>query len=509
MNQNYQKSKANFDVCVIGGGINGAGIARDIAGRGVSTLLLEKGDFGNATSSASSKMIHGGLRYLEHYEFGLVRSALKERNVLLKIAPHLVSPMRFVLPHEPYLRPAWMIRLGLFFYDFLARRHKRLKRSGGFSLKKENPLHDKYRRAFSYYDCMADDARLVIANVMDAKKQGAHVRPYHECLSIERKGGLWLLHIRDSLRDTEYCVTAKMVVNASGPWVRSVLDQNNLAGEKTLHVRMVKGSHIIVPKLYEGDHGYLLQQPDGRVIFLWPYQGKYTLVGTTEEAHASDPKAARISDTEIDYLCAAVNRSFKNPVSPHDILWSYSGVRPLLEDGEENASAVTRDYKFELNEEGAPLLSIFGGKLTTYRVLSEKAGNKIMSALGIDDPKGRWTHKSPLPGGAFLHKDMASFIAQQKKRYPWVPQEMLHRYAHAYGTNMDQILQHGDTLVGLGKHYGDGVYEMEILYMIKQEVANTLEDVLWRRSKLGLHISQETHDALAGDFPRLWGEVRV
>ena len=508
MNHKYhknKKTKANFDVCVIGGGINGAGIARDLAGRGVSTLLLEKGDWGNATSSMSSKMIHGGLRYLEYYEFGLVRSALKERNVLLNIAPHLVSPMRFILPHEEYLRPAWLIRLGLVLYDFLAFRHKLLRRSIGKRLK-NSPLNDSYKKGFEYSDCWVDDARLVALNVMDAAKRGAHVRSYHECVSAVRKGGLWLVTVKDHLKGTEYCVTSKMVVNAGGPWVRDILDTNNLADEKTLNVRLVKGSHIIVDRFYEGDHGYLLQQPDGRVIFLWPYEGKYTLIGTTEEGYKGDPKKAMISGAEIDYLCAAVNRSFQAGVSPDDILWSYSGVRPLLDDGEDNVSAVTRDYRLDLENGAAPLLSIFGGKLTTYRVLAEKAVSKIIDTLDIDDKKGRWTHKSPLLGGNFVQRTFDEFLGDQKRRYRWVPEDLLTRYAHAYGSSMDRILQHGDTLVGLGVHYGDGVYEREVEYMIKHEMARTLEDVLWRRSKLGVHISEETNKNLERDFPRLLKE---
>lgn len=502
--------RANFDICIIGGGVNGAGIARDAVGRGLSTLLLEKGDLANATSSMSSKMIHGGLRYLEYYEFGLVRSALKERNVLLNIAPHIVSPMRFIMPHEPYLRPAWLIRIGLLMYDFLAIRHKRLKRSFGFKLKDSvytQALGGQYTKAFSYSDCWVDDSRLVVLNAVDAAKRGAHIRPHHECVSAVRKGGRWLVTVRDNLTNTEYCVTTKMVVNAAGPWVRKVLDHNQLADEETLNVRLVKGSHIIVDKFYEGDHGYLLQQPDGRVIFLWPYEGRYTLIGTTEEAHEGDPKEATISGAEIDYLCAAVNRSFRQSVGPDDIKWSYSGVRPLLDDGADDAKAVTRDYKLELDDEGAPLLSIFGGKLTTYRALSEKAVAKIFDALGLEDDKGAWTHKAPLPGGQMPQRDFDQFIVSQSKKFPWVPDDLLLRYAKAYGTNMDQILQHGDSLLGLGVHYGEGVYEKELVYMIKQEMARGLEDILWRRSKLGVHIGEETQQNIANDLPRLFAEV--
>jgi glycerol-3-phosphate dehydrogenase len=507
-----QITKANFDVCVIGGGINGAGIARDVAGRGLSTLLLEKGDLGNATSSSSSKMIHGGLRYLEHYEFGLVRKALKERNVLLAMAPHIVRPMRFFLPHEPYLRPAWLIRMGLFLYDFLAVRDDRLKASGASSLNNtvhKNLLSGSYKKIFFYSDCSVDDSRLVVLNAVDAVKKGAHVRPRHECISATRKGGRWLLVVQNNVNDTQYCVTAKMLVNAGGPWVRSILDKNDLADSKTLKVRLVKGSHLIVPKMYEGDHGYLLQQPDKRVIFVWPYEGKYSLIGTTEELHDGDPKDATISTAETDYLCAAINRSFKQSLSPDDVLWSYSGVRPLLEDGEESASAVTRDYRLELENDDAPLLSVFGGKITTYRRLAENAVEKIVDTLNFNDKKGKWTHKEPLPGGNILEKDFPAFVSAQKKRYPWVPDTMLERYALSYGTRMKNILQYGESLVGLGVCYGDDVYEKEILYMIKTEMAMTMEDILWRRSKLGLHLSDDVIAHIAADLPRLLKEAGV
>ncbi|MGB1077811.1 MAG: glycerol-3-phosphate dehydrogenase, partial [Bdellovibrionales bacterium] len=428
--------------------------------------------------------------------------------VLLNNAGHIISPMRFILPHESYLRPAWLIRLGLFFYDFLAIRHKKLKRSRGFSLKNtvyKDTLNDSYKKAFSYADCWADDSRLVVLNAMDAVREGADVRNYHECISAVRKGGRWLLTIEDKMSGGQYCVTTKMLVNAAGPWVRSFLDQNGLSDKKTLKIRQVKGSHIVVNKLYDGDHAYLLQQPDKRVIFVWPYEGNYTLIGTTEEAYEGDPKQASISGAEIDYLCAAVNRSFKKTVSPDDILWSYSGVRPLLEDGEESASAVTRDYKLTIDGDGdeAPLLSVFGGKITTYRKLAEKATNKIFDALDIEDRKGAWTHKTPLPGGTFLKGDFDAYVEKQQKRYPWVPDGLLIRYARSYGSNMDKILQHGESLVGLGLHYGDDVFEREIIYMVEHEMARTLEDILWRRSKLGVHVSEQTIANIQADLPRL------
>ncbi len=505
-------TQAYFDLCIIGGGINGVGIARDVAGRGLSTVLLETGDLGHATSSMSSKMIHGGLRYLEHYEFSLVRKALKERNVLLTAAPHIIRPLRLIVPHEPYLRPAWLIRLGLLLYDFLAVRHRKLKRSFGFRLKDtphENILKSSYKKAFSYADCWVEDSRLVVLTAMDAVKKGAHIRPRHECLSAVRKGGRWLITVQDHVTGQSYCITAKMLVNAAGPWVKTFLDQNNLTTSHTPDIRLVKGSHIIVDRLYTGDHAYLLQQPDKRVVFVFPYEGKYSLIGTTEELHESDPKEAKISNAEIDYLCAAVNRSFQRTIDPDDILWSYSGVRPLLEDGEDNTSAVTRDYKIVVEEGRAPLLSVFGGKITTYRKLAEKATSQIFHALGKEDLKGQWTHTQPLPGGALPQKDFDLFLEDQAQRRPWVPMALLTRYAHSYGTNMDKILHHGDSLVGLGRHYGDHVYEKEMAYMINHEMALTLEDILWRRSKLGLHITADTEKNIEEDLPRLLQEKPI
>ncbi len=500
-----------IDVCIIGGGINGVGVARDATGRGLSTILLEQGDLGQATSSMSSKLLHGGLRYLEYYEFSLVRKALKERNILLQSAPHIIKPMRFILPHEPYLRSSLLIRLGLFLYDSLAIRHKKLKKSFGFKLKgtpHKNILQDSYRRAFSYADCLVDDSRLVILNAMDAITKGADIRPHHKCISAVREKTYWRITAKNNFSEETYSFTANILVNVAGPWARTFLEDSHLSNQSTPAIRLVKGSHIVVKKLYEGDHAYILQQPDQRIVFLLPYEEGYTLIGTTEELHTGDPETAHISENEISYLCEAVNRTLRKSISREDIVWNYSGVRPLLEDGEDNASAVTRDYKIILDQGDtdkgtAPLLSVFGGKITTYRQLAETATSEIFDALKLDDTKGAWTRSAFLPGGHLPKKDFDIFLNNQIKKYPWAPAPLLTRYARAYGTHMDKILQSSASLKELGKHYGDHVYEKELSYMITYEMAHSLEDILWRRSKLGLHISTKTKQAIEKDLSSL------
>ncbi|MGE5147814.1 MAG: glycerol-3-phosphate dehydrogenase, partial [Candidatus Eiseniibacteriota bacterium] len=360
--------EAPVDLLVVGGGINGAGIARDAAGRGWSVVLCEQGDLAGATSSASTKLIHGGLRYLETFQFRLVREALAEREVLLRVAPHIVRPLRFILPHNEMLRPAWLIRLGLFLYDNLAGRGS-LPGSHGVNLRRDpagQPLAPKMKRAFDYYDCWVEDSRLVVLNAIDARERGAMIRPRTECVAAVRANGHWRATLR-SAKGEERTVTARALVNAAGPWVESVLGR--LGGRARGRVRLVKGSHIVVPRLYEGEHAYILQNDDRRVVFAIPYEGRFTLIGTTDIDHPGDAGAPHISPAEIDYLCAAVGRYFTKPVVPADVVWSYSGVRPLYDDASSDASSVTRDYVLELDreEERAPLLSVFGGKITTYR----------------------------------------------------------------------------------------------------------------------------------------------
>ncbi|PJB73219.1 MAG: glycerol-3-phosphate dehydrogenase [Alphaproteobacteria bacterium CG_4_9_14_3_um_filter_47_13] len=467
-----RKNRPDYDLCIIGGGINGAGIARDAAGRGLSVILVEKGDLAGATSSASTKLIHGGLRYLEQYEFSLVRHALQERETLMGLAPHLIKPMTFILPHEPHLRPVWMIQCGLFLYDHLAKR-KKLPASKTVSLKNSG-LEEIYKKGFSYADCRVDDSRLVIVNAMDAAEKGAHILTGTECTGLTPYESGWVIDFanQSSLR-------ARMVVNASGPWVRSVLEASNLA-RQVPGIRLVKGSHIVVPRFLDGENAYILQQPDTRIVFAIPYERDFTLIGTTDLEYKGDPSCPVIETAEIDYLCAAVNRSFQHKISPEEIVWHYSGVRPLLDDGDNDVSSVTRDYKLVLDEScHLKMLSVFGGKITTYRRLAEEAVNLL-----TDRPC--WTAKTPLPGGDI--PDFDRFLETQKNHYSNLPETLVTRYTNSYGTRMDVFLSSGK----MGAHFGDHVYEAEIRYLIDYEWAQTIEDILWRRSKLGLHISDGT-----------------
>lgn len=495
MNNTSGTKSNHYDLCVIGGGINGAGIARDAAGRGLSVLLLEAQDLAGATSSASTKLIHGGLRYLEHYEFGLVRESLKEREVLLSMAPHIIWPMEFILPHNENLRSKLMIRVGLFLYDILAGRGK-LKRSHGVNLQKDNrgaALQNKYTNGFSYSDCWVDDARLVVLNAMDAGKRGADILTYTACtdLKADKSGEFWHVTMQNLRNYKSKTVTADKVINAAGPWVRGVLEQSKLTNDKTPFIRLVKGSHIIVKKRYTGDHCYILQQPDGRIIFTIPYENDFTLIGTTDIEFEGDPFGVAISEAEIDYLLDATNDSLKMQTKRSDIISSYSGVRPLFDDGDKNASSVSRDYHFVLDtKHGPPILSVFGGKLTTYRHLAEKAMN-MMSDVGF------WTRGATLPGGDIPAKDFDRFAKAQKNRYSGLPAALIQRYARTYGTNMDIFLAGVKKPADLGTHFGDDLYRAEIDYLILYEWAVTAEDILWRRTKLGLHISDKTATRLA------------
>lgn len=478
--------EADYDLCIIGGGIHGAGIARDAQGRGYQTLLVEAQDLAGATSSASTKLAHGGLRYLEQYDFKLVRESLAERAHLLAIAPHLVRPMDFVLPHDAAQRPYWMIRAGLRLYDVLAGKSGiRKSESVEFSTHPYgDPLADYYTRGFSYADCWADDARLVVLNALDAKERGADILTRTAVTKIEprriRPG--WRLSLLDIASGDEFRVTAGAVVNAAGPWVRKILESSQLEGPRTPLVRLIKGSHIIIPHLHTGAQSYLLQQPDGRVVFAIPYEHHYTLVGTTDVPYSDDPAAAQISQDEIDYLLDAVNRAFKGQVTARDIVWSYAGVRALTDDGEAMASKVTRDYRLDwrvINK--APLVSIFGGKLTTYRHLAEEIVNKITRR------KAGWTAAMPLPGGN-IKGSMQHFVDDQAIKYPYLPHDLVWRYARAYGTRMQVFLEGKSALDDLGKDFGFGLYQAEIDYLIHHEFAKTADDILWRRSKMGLHI---------------------
>lgn len=473
-----------YDLCVIGGGINGAGIARDAAGRGLKVLLVEQNDLASGTSSASTKLIHGGLRYLEYYEFSMVREALQERETLLKIAPHLIHPLDFVLPHNG-TRPAWMIRAGLFLYDRLARR-RTLPSSRALNLRNHEagkPLTDPPRTGFQYADCQTDDARLTILNALDAHERGADIKTDTSCIELRAQGDIWAIGFEDKA-GARRMAQARMVINASGPWVETITKAAGSNPAQTPRARLVKGSHIITRRLYDGDQAYILQQPDKRVIFAIPYENDFTLIGTTEENFNGNPSAAAISDKEKTYLCQAFNRSFKRQISDADIVYSYSGIRPLFEDKSQSATAASRDYKLHRHQDlAAPMISVYGGKLTTYRAVAEDAVSQIMAMAGYP-PRPVWTAKTPLPGGDF--DNFPDFVARQKERYPWLPSPLLNRYARSYGTRMDVFLKDKTALDDMGPHHGAGLYQAEVDYLKTYEWARTAEDILWRRTKLTL-----------------------
>ena len=507
-----------FDLVVIGGGINGVGIARDAAGRGLSVLLCEQDDLASGTSSASTKLIHGGLRYLEYREFNLVRKALAEREILLAAAPHIVRPLRFVMPHVPGLRPAWMIRAALFLYDHLGRREP-LPASSSIDLASHEvgvPLLPGFRKAFVYSDAWVDDARLVVLNALDASGRGAEILTRTRCVAAERGAHRWLVTL-ESEPGIRRRVVARGLVNAAGPWVLDLLQR--LIGTAPRHrLRMVKGSHIVVPRLFDHDHAYLLQNADKRITFAIPYEGAFTLIGTTEVAFRGDPSEAAISSDETAYLCAMTNRYFKRPIAPGNVVWSFSGVRPLLEDEARDSSAVTRDYLLEYDQGDAgtgvraPLLTVFGGKITTYRKLAEEALDKLAAAFGADRSsrgvasriRTHWTAGEPLPGGEMPGADFEAFAADFGRRHAWLPPSLAMRYARAYGTRAERLVAGAMCVADLGTAYGPGLHEAEVAYLVAHEWARTADDVLWRRSKLGLHAGKASVDTLA---ERLAGNV--
>ncbi|GAB7539358.1 glycerol-3-phosphate dehydrogenase [Burkholderia sp. 3C] len=488
--------QTHYDVLVIGGGINGAGIARDAAGRGWSVLLCEQDDLASHTSSSSTKLIHGGLRYLEYKEFGLVRKALQERETLLRAAPHIMWPLRFVMPHMPNLRPAWLIRVGLFLYDHLARREL-LPGSHGITMARHaagGPLIDSIKRGFVYSDGWVDDARLVVLNAMDARERGATILTRTRLISAERADGEWLARLQRADGST-FEVRARAIANAAGPWVGSVL--HGALGRDARHsVRLVKGSHIITKRLFEHDHAYIFQNPDKRIIFAIPYEHDFTLIGTTDVEYHDDPSKVSIDGDETQYLCDSINRYFKQKISPADVHWTYSGVRPLLEDeNADNPSAVTRDYRLEMDPgRGAPLLSVFGGKITTFRKLAEDAAGLLGEALG--SPAPAWTAGQPLPGGDIADARFAPFADAFAQRHAWLPAALARRYARAYGTRAERVVAGARSVDGLGAAIAPGLYEAELRYLRDHEWATCAEDVLWRRSKLGLHVAPGTLDAV-------------
>ena len=488
-----------FDLGVIGGGINGIGIARDAAGRGLSVLLLEQGDLAGATSSASTKLIHGGLRYLEYYAFRLVRESLAEREVLWRAAPHIVGPMRFVLPHHPGLRPRWMIRTGLFLYDHLGGRNL-LPPTRVLDLRHDPagaPLRPGFATGFEYSDCRVDDARLVVLNARDAASRGADIRTHTRCTAARSIDGTWHLALEGGAE-----ADARVLVNAGGPWVARVL--SSVVGHQSVAaIRLVKGSHIVVPRLYRHDRSYIFQNADGRVCFAIPYHDDFTLIGTTDEDYAGDPAAVAPSAAEERYLCAAVSEYLREPVDPASIVWRYAGVRPLRDDGASKAQEATRDYVLELQAAPgeAPVLSVFGGKLTTYRRLAEAAMAKL--APFFPGLRGAWTAGASLPGGDFPHDGVEALSAGVARRYPFLAQSTVRRLVRSYGTLVPDMLGEAQDAASLGRTFGADLTEREVNWLVRTEWARTADDILWRRSKLGLRVGEASTRALADYLGRL------
>ena len=488
--------QAMYDLAIVGGGINGAGIARDAAGRGLTTLLVEKDDLASHTSSWSTKLIHGGLRYLEYYEFRLVAEALAEREVLLRAAPHIIAPLQFVLPHEPHLRPAWMIRAGLFLYDHLGGR-KSLPSSFGVELSTSKwgaGLKNTFHRGFVYADARVDDARLVVFNAISAREKGADIRTHTKLIAGRREDGHWRLTLQEANGETQE-VSARVLVNAAGPWVKQVQDE--VSAEPTqARVRHVKGSHIVVPRVHQEAHAYILQNSDHRIVFVIPYQNEFSLIGTTD-IPVEEYEHPEISSEEIAYLCGIASAYLAKPIAPAEVVWTYSGVRPLYDDGSTDPAAVTRDYVLKLDADDgvAPLLSIFGGKITTYRRLAEQALLEL--APFFPEMKRPWTKTEPLPGGDMVRGDLAAYERELNARYSSLDPRLLAALVRRHGTRAPRILGSAHSIADLGRHLGDTLYAAEIDYLIAQEWATSAEDVLWRRTKCGLHVSAGEREAVA------------
>ncbi|WP_052879228.1 glycerol-3-phosphate dehydrogenase [Vibrio coralliirubri] len=489
-NNSNNSTSSTLDLIVIGGGINGAGIAADASGRGLNVGLYEANDFASATSSASSKLIHGGLRYLEHYEFRLVSEALAEREVLLRKAPHVAQPMRFRLPHRPFLRPAWMIRCGLFLYDNLGKRTT-LPGSKTVNLAKSGLLKPEMKTGFEYSDCWVDDARMVLLNVLAAKENNAEVCNYCRVEKAHREGGIWHVTILDVMTNQRFERKAKALVNAAGPWVKQFFD-DGLEQASPRNIRLIKGSHIVVPRIHDEPQAYILQNKDNRIVFMIPYLDKFSIIGTTDLEYKGDPRKVAIDDVEVDYLIDIVNQHFVKQLGREDVVWTYSGVRPLCDDESDSPQAITRDYTLELDAEldQAPLLSIFGGKLTTYRKLGEAALKKLEPHL--TNMGAPWTANDTLPGGNFScsREQLAKMI---HTKYPWASEALLLRYVTQFGTYTWKLLEGANSEADLGIQFSSeahGVYQVEIDYLINEEMAMTDEDILWRRTKLGLYMSE-------------------
>jgi len=480
------------DLLVIGGGINGVGIAADAAGRGLDVVLCESNDLASATSSASTKLIHGGLRYLEQYEFRLVRKALAEREVLLRNAPHIITPLRFQLPHRPHLRPRWMIRAGLYLYDFLSKRVT-LPASRSLRFAPDSPLVSSLRNGFEYSDAWVDDARLVVLVAKQAEQHGAQILVRKQCIEAREEQGLWRVSLRDTRTGLVETVLARALVNAAGPWVE-IFSNAVLPQKKHEHIRLVKGCHIVVPRMFDSPEAFLLQNNDGRVVFVIPYEQDFTLIGTTEEDQVGDPASAKISAWEIDYLVEITNEYFKAKITKEDVLHVFAGVRPLMSDEESNASDVSRDYTITLDTSGAPLMTIYGGKITTYRRLGESALEKLREVF--PRMKDDWTEHAALPGGDFGSQvKLSEAIA---KEAPWLPASTRQRWVGTYGTLSYRILAGATGLESLGQDFGQGLSAREVDYLCSEEWAEEAEDILWRRTKLGLLFSADQKAKLEG-----------
>ncbi|MEC7119901.1 MAG: glycerol-3-phosphate dehydrogenase [Pseudomonadota bacterium] len=494
---NFSHPLPIYDLFIIGGGINGTGIAADAAGRGLSVMLCEQGDLAGATSSASSKLVHGGLRYLEHYEFRLVKEALAERETLLRIAPHLVWPLRFTLPHRPHLRPAWMIRSGLFLYDYLASRVT-LPNSKGVKFEHCSPLQPTMHKGFEYSDCWVDDARLVIHNALTAQLHHANIATRTRCIQAARivDQGVWQITCENQLTGEQYQVLARGVVNAAGPWVNRVFDQS-LAQNAPHGIRLIKGSHIVVKRFHQHEGAFILQNTDRRIVFVLPFQDDFCLIGTTDQEYHGDPADVAIDQAEIDYLLKIVNEHFVSQLRQQDIVHDFSGVRPLLDDESDDPSAITRDYTLELDHiaDGLPLLSIYGGKITTYRKLAEAALHKLQPFF--PQMGKRWTAEHYLVGASAEYPTLVAIQQHLCQRYPNLPESMLIRFSRSYGLLACDLLDDIQQTTELGQHFGADLYAREVDYLMQQEWACHAGDILWRRTKLGLRLNPDQVEQLA------------
>ncbi|SDO75682.1 homodimeric glycerol 3-phosphate dehydrogenase (quinone) [Halomonas shengliensis] len=486
-----QDGHTPLDLFVIGGGINGTGIANDAAGRGLAVALCEQGDLAGATSSASSKLIHGGLRYLEHREFRLVREALREREVLLAKAPHIIWPLRFILPHRPHLRPAWMLRSGLFLYDHLGGR-RALPASRSLRFAADSPLRDDIRRGFEYSDCWVDDARLVVLNARQAHDAGAEILVGTRCVAAREVAGLWELTLERQSDGERFTRRARTLVNAAGPWVEGVVREQARRPARYA-VRMIQGSHLIVPRLHEDPRAYILQHHDGRIVFVLPWEQEFSLIGTTDRRFSGDPSRVAAGDEEIDYLLEVVNAHFRRRLERGDVLRTFSGVRPLCDDESADPAAMTRDYTLDLDTSGAPLLSVYGGKITTYRKLAEAALTRLaphLPAMGQ-----AWTEHAPLPGGDI--ESQAALRAELLDAYPWLGEARAARFARTYGSLCREFLEGACREDDLGEALGAGLTAAEVDYLVAREWARTPEDILWRRTKLDVRVTAAERRRLA------------